>query len=147
MMKEMWPMDTFLNETNITDILSFVVVDLATNGTFEVGFFDLLHEVYVGFSPFEWLMLYNITPIAYNDTLYSWNFDVSNFSITDELNRIGLHHLFLKELDDPNHDTDSFDFAQFFVDFHGDNPLNQTNWTFEYMWVTVIDAINLEYAR
>ena len=66
MMKQMWPMDTFLNETNITSILSFVVVDLATNGTFEVGFFDLLHEVYAGMTPFDWLLMYNITPIAFN---------------------------------------------------------------------------------
>merc|ERR1712226_1490080 len=65
--KEFLPLDSFTNEVNITQMLSYIAIDLATGGSMEIT--------------------YNSTAIDFNSTrqIYVRDFDFSSFNLANVL--------------------------------------------------------------
>merc|ERR1712226_172600 len=101
--KEFLPLDSFTNEVNITQMLSFIAIDLATGGSMEVTFNSLVHEAYSNFELEPWLLMYNTTAIDFNSTrpIYVRDFDFSSYNLADVLQhggRFDMTEQFVKEL-------------------------------------------------
>ena len=129
-------------------MLSYIALDLATNGTMEVTFNSLVHEAYSDFDLELWLLMYNTSAIDLNSTrpIYARYFDFSSFNLADALRnggRMDMTEAFVAGLNNPNYDLSSFDLQEMVSAIYGDEPMNDIrDWEVGMMFQSMIDYIN-----
>ena len=130
-------------------MLSYIALDLATDGTMNIGFNSFVHEAYEGFDLELWLMTYNTTAINFESTrpIYARDFDFSSFNLADVLRNGGnldMTEPFMAELYNPDYDLSSFDLTEMLNAKYGDEPINDIReWEVKSMFRAMIDYINM----
>jgi len=146
--KEFIPFDSLAESLNITQMLAYIALDLATDGAMEITFNSLVHEAYSDFDLELWLLEYNTTAINLNSTrpIFVRYFDFSSFNLANVLNhggRMDMTEPFVEELNNPDYDLSSFNLQEMLNATYGDEPMNDIrDWEIGTMFQSMINHIN-----
>lgn len=110
-------------------MLSYIVLDLATDGTMDIGFFNIVHENYDDVTLQAFLEYYAVNPINLESTrpIYLSDFDFSSYDLVRTLRHGGemnMEELFREELNDPNYDLSKFDLTEMLYSVYGDDEIH-----------------------
>jgi len=94
-------------ELSVSDVLAYMVLDLATDGSMEFGFFNLVHENYREISLQAFLEEFAVNPINLDSDrpIYLSDFDFSSYDLLMVLRfggEMNMEELFREELNDPS---------------------------------------------
>ena len=122
------PFNVWVEESNISQNLSYLVLDLATDGTMDIGFFNIVHENYDDITLQAFLEYYAVNPINLESTrpIYLSDFDFSSYDLVRTLRHGGemnMEELFREELNDPNYDLSKFDLTEMLYSVYGDDEI------------------------